>query len=41
MNQSGGIPQAIKIQAIQTNPQTGVKQIVAIPIQVEKIFEAL
>lgn len=29
----GGSPQTIKIQAIQTNPTTGVKQIVAIPIQ--------
>ena len=26
-------PQSIKIQAIQTNPTTGVRQIVAIPIQ--------
>jgi hypothetical protein len=34
MNSSGTVPQTIKIQAIQTNPQTGVKQIVAIPIQV-------
>lgn len=33
MNSSGTVPQTIKIQAIQTNPQTGVKQIVAIPIQ--------
>jgi hypothetical protein len=32
MNVPGG-PQTIKIQAIQTNPVTGVKQIVAIPIQ--------
>jgi hypothetical protein len=33
-NQSGSnVPQTIKIQAIQTNPVTGVKQIVAIPIQ--------
>lgn len=29
---SGGQPQTIKIQAISTNPQTGAKQIVAIPI---------
>ena len=28
-----GEGQTIKIQTIQTNPQTGVKQIVAIPIQ--------
>merc|ERR1711884_547759 len=27
-----GSPQTIKIQAIQTNPATGAKQIVAIPI---------
>ncbi len=33
MNVPGGGPQTIKIQAIQTNPLTGVKQIVAIPIQ--------
>ena len=32
MNVPGGT-QTIKIQAIQTNPITGVKQIVAIPIQ--------
>jgi hypothetical protein len=32
MNVPGG-SQTIKIQAIQTNPVTGVKQIVAIPIQ--------
>jgi len=32
-NVPGGGPQTIKIQAIQTNPVTGVKQIVAIPIQ--------
>ena len=29
---SGSGPQTIKIQAIQTNPNTGAKQIVAIPI---------
>jgi hypothetical protein len=34
----GGLPQTIKIQTIQTNPQTGAKQIVAIPIQVKKII---
>ncbi len=32
-NSPSGGPQTIKIQAIQTNPQTGAKQIVAIPIQ--------
>ena len=30
-------PQSIKIQAIQTNPTTGVRQIVAIPIQSSQI----
>ena len=29
-----GQGQTIKIQTIQTNPQTGAKQIIAIPIQV-------
>jgi hypothetical protein len=38
MNSSGNVPQTIKIQAIQTNPQTGLKQIVAIPIQVRQLF---
>ena len=30
-------PQSIKIQAVQTNPTTGVRQIVAIPIQSSQI----
>ena len=33
LQQSGSPNQTIKIQAIQTNPTTGAKQIVAIPIQ--------
>ena len=30
---NGSEPGAIKIQSVQTNPQTGVRQIIAIPIQ--------
>ena len=41
MNSSGNVPQAIKIQAIQTNPQTGLKQIVAIPIQASQVAEII
>ena len=33
-------PQSIKIQAVQTNPTTGVRQIVAIPIQSSQISGA-
>ena len=32
-----GSPQTIKIQAIQTNPATGAKQIVAIPISASNV----
>ena len=38
MNQGNqGGPQSIKIQAVQTNPTTGARQIVAIPIQSSQI----
>ena len=35
-----GSPQTIKIQAIQTNPTTGAKQIVAIPISASNFAQA-
>jgi hypothetical protein len=42
LNAAGGATgtQGIKIQAVQTNPQTGVKHIIAIPIQTSGVMPA-